>query len=122
MYSHADGKFVTAEHAGTAALIANRTAVGAWEKFKLVTNADGSVGLRANANGRYVTAEHGGASALTANRTAASMWEAFDLRRQQAQVNRVMGWSRRLRWSERCLDTADAEEVIGSIPGSDHPH
>ena len=33
----ANGRYVTAEHAGTQPLIANRTTIGAWEKFTLVT-------------------------------------------------------------------------------------
>jgi flagella basal body P-ring formation protein FlgA len=61
------------------ALIANRTAIGAWEEFDLINNADGSISLRALANGRYVTAENAGAAALIANRTAIGPWEEFDL-------------------------------------------
>ena len=31
-----NGRYVVAENAGAAPLIANRTAIGAWEKFDLV--------------------------------------------------------------------------------------
>jgi hypothetical protein len=31
--AHANGRYVTAEKAGSAPLIDNRTAIGAWEKF-----------------------------------------------------------------------------------------
>jgi hypothetical protein len=69
---------VTAENGGASPLIANRTSIGAWERFQVVANADGTVSLLANANGRYVTAENGGAAALVANRTAIGAWEKFD--------------------------------------------
>ena len=52
-----DGRYVTAENAGAAPLIANRTAVGAWEKFQVLTNADGSVSLKANANVRILRSQ-----------------------------------------------------------------
>jgi len=70
---------VTAENAGASALIANRTAVGLWETFGLIHNADGSVSLRAMANNDIVTAENAGAAPLIANRTAIGPWEEFDL-------------------------------------------
>jgi hypothetical protein len=70
---------VTAESAGAKPLIANRSAIGAWEKFRLITNTDGTVSLQSNANGRYVTAENAGAQPLIANRTAIGAWEKFTL-------------------------------------------
>jgi hypothetical protein len=33
LQANANGRFVTAENAGASALIANRTAIGTWEKF-----------------------------------------------------------------------------------------
>jgi hypothetical protein len=77
--AHANGLYVTADNAGASALIANRTAVGGWETFTLVHNADGSTSLRALANNLYVTADNAGASALIANRTAIGGWESFDV-------------------------------------------
>jgi endo-1,4-beta-xylanase len=77
--AHANNNFVAAENAGASALIANRTSVGTWEHFDLISNADGSVSLRAHANNNFVTAENAGASALIANRTAIGPWEEFDL-------------------------------------------
>jgi hypothetical protein len=71
--------YVTAENAGAASLIANRTAIGGWEEFSLIHNADGSVTLQAHANNDYVTAENAGAAALIANRTAIGSYEEFDL-------------------------------------------
>jgi hypothetical protein len=56
-------------------LIANRTAIGPWEEFDLITNADGSVSLRARANNNIVTAENAGANPLIASRTTIGTWE-----------------------------------------------
>ena len=77
--AHANGEYVCADNAGASPLIANRTAVGLWETFGLIHNADGSVSLQAKVNNHYVTAENAGASALIANRTAIGPWEEFDL-------------------------------------------
>jgi hypothetical protein len=60
---------------GAAAITCSRTAVGDWEKFDWVVNADGKISLRGN-NGRYVSSENG-TTAMTCNRTAISGWEAF---------------------------------------------
>ena len=78
MRAHANSLYVTAENAGAQPLIANRTAIGGWETFGLIHNADGSISLKA-VNGDYVTAENAGAAALIANRTAIGPWEEFDL-------------------------------------------
>jgi hypothetical protein len=77
--AHANGDYVCVDNAGAAALIANRTAIGVWESFDLINNADGSISLRSHANNDYVTAENAGAAALIANRTAIGGWEEFDL-------------------------------------------
>ena len=77
--AHANNKYVCADNGGNSPLIANRTAVGSWEKFQVMNNADGSISLKANANGKYVTAENAGASSLIANRTAIGAWEEFDI-------------------------------------------
>jgi hypothetical protein len=47
------------------------------QRFRLLTNTDGTVSLRANLNGKYVTAEKAGAQPLFANRTAIGPWEKF---------------------------------------------
>ncbi len=77
--AHANGMLVTAENAGAAPLVANRTAIGTWETFQLTRNPDGGISLRALANNGYVCAEHAGAAPLVANRTAIGTWEEFDL-------------------------------------------
>jgi hypothetical protein len=75
----ANNMIVTADNAGASPLIANRTAIGPWEEFDLLNNADGSVSFRAHANSMIVTADNAGASPLIANRTAIGTWEQFDL-------------------------------------------
>jgi hypothetical protein len=77
--AHANNNLVTADNAGANPLIANRTAIGPWEEFDLINNADGSVSFRAHANNMLVTAENAGASPLIANRAAVGAWESFDL-------------------------------------------
>ncbi|MEU3519880.1 xylosidase [Streptomyces sp. NPDC006654] len=74
-----NGKYVTAEDAGAQPLIANRDAVGPWERFDQIDLGNGAIALRANANGRVVCAEDAGASPLVANRTAVGSWETFQL-------------------------------------------
>jgi GH25 family lysozyme M1 (1,4-beta-N-acetylmuramidase) len=79
LLAQADNRYVTAESAGRLPLIANRTAAGRWERFRLLTNADGSNSLQALVNGKFVTAEHAGAGALIANRDRVGPWERFKL-------------------------------------------
>ena len=77
--AHANGRYVTADSAGTAPLIADQGTVGQWERFDTIDAGNGYVGLRARANGRYVTAESAGAAPLIANRTGVAAWERFKL-------------------------------------------
>lgn len=74
-----NGRYVAAENAGAAPLIANRTAIGSWERFTMIRNADGTVSFRAAVNSRYVVAENAGVAPLIANRTAIGPWEKFNL-------------------------------------------
>ena len=73
----ANGRSVTAEDAGAQPLVANRTAAGSWERFRLVVNAGGTLSLLAAVNNRFVTAENAGAQPVVANRTAIGQWERF---------------------------------------------
>ncbi|MFG1657728.1 right-handed parallel beta-helix repeat-containing protein [Micromonospora chersina] len=75
----ANGKYVTAENAGTTPLIANRTTVGPWERFDLVDLGNGQLGVFAHANNRFVCADNGGVNPLIANRLSAGAWEKFTL-------------------------------------------
>jgi hypothetical protein len=77
--AHANNNIVSADNGGANPLIANRTAIGQWEQFDLITNGDGSVSFRAHANSNFVTADNAGAAPLIANRTAIGPWEEFDL-------------------------------------------
>ena len=75
----ANDRWVVAENAGAAPLIANRTAVGRWEQFDVQFVGVDAIALRSKANGALVCAEAAGAAPLIANRTAAGPWETFDL-------------------------------------------
>jgi hypothetical protein len=77
--SHADNDYVTADNYGASPLIANRTAIGAWEQFDLINLGNGTIALLSHADNDYVTAENAGASPLIANRTAIGTWEEFQL-------------------------------------------
>ena len=77
--ARADNRYVTAESAGAAPLIANRAAIGGWEQFDVLDAGGGNIALKAHANGLIVCADNAGASALIANRTAVGPWETFRL-------------------------------------------
>jgi hypothetical protein len=77
--SRANSRYVCAENAGAAALIANRTAIGLWEQFEVVTVAGGNVALRARVNNQFVSAQNAGAAPLLANRASAGSSETFQL-------------------------------------------
>jgi hypothetical protein len=74
-----NSRYVSAANAGASPLIANATAIGAWEQFDLIDRGGGNIALRARVNSRYVCAENAGAAALIANRTAIGPWETFAL-------------------------------------------
>lgn len=71
----ASGRYWCAEGGGGGAVVANRTAVGGWELFHVVVNADGTWSLRTRDKNRYVTCETDGS--ITAFRTAIDVWERF---------------------------------------------
>ena len=77
--ARANNLYVTADNAGAAPLIANRTAIGGWEQFDLLDAGGGKVALRARANGLIVCADNAGSSSLIANRTSIGLWETFSL-------------------------------------------
>ncbi|NSL88244.1 M57 family metalloprotease [Chitinophaga solisilvae] len=72
-----NGKYVCAENGGASPLIANRTAVGPWEKFVVINAGNGLIALQAVANNSYTCAENAGASPVIANRSAIGLWEKF---------------------------------------------
>jgi hypothetical protein len=57
--AHANGKYVTAENAGAAPLIANRIAIGGWEQFDVLDAGNGNVALQAHANNQIVSGKYG---------------------------------------------------------------
>jgi beta-glucosidase len=71
-----NGQYVTADNAGAAPLIANRTAIGQWEQFDQVDEGGGAIALRSHANNDYVTA---GTSPLIADATSVGAAQTFDL-------------------------------------------
>ena len=75
----ANNRIVTAEGAGGQSLVANRTAVGSWERFAWQSLGGGRVAIRALVNQQFVTAEAAGTRPLIANRRYLGPWEAFDL-------------------------------------------
>jgi hypothetical protein len=77
--AYANNVFVVAENSGNEPLIANRGAVGPWEKFDLIDLGNDKIALRAQANDRYVCAENQGGAPLIANRDALGSWEGFTL-------------------------------------------
>jgi hypothetical protein len=72
--ARANNRYVCAENAGAAALIANRDAVGLWERFDRFDLGGGVVALRAQVNGRYVTA---GSAPLIATATTVGTAQRF---------------------------------------------
>lgn len=70
-----NGKYVSSNN-GSGPMIANRTSIGGWEKFQVVSSGDNKVALRGN-NNRYVNSQNG-LSAMTCNSINASGWESFE--------------------------------------------
>ncbi|MDG4825372.1 GH25 family lysozyme [Asanoa sp. WMMD1127] len=79
LLANVNNRYVTAENAGAAPLVANRAAIGPWEQFDRIDLSGGFVALRARVNGRFVTAENAGAAPLVANRATIGPWERFQL-------------------------------------------
>lgn len=74
----ANGSFVCADNAGASPLIANRAAVGgAWETYKVIDNADGTIALQSMANNLYVCADLNQSAKLIARSTSIQLWEEF---------------------------------------------
>jgi len=69
--------YVTVDAASGGRLVANRSAVGTTEKFRRLTQSNGTVALQAVTNNRYVSADLNIAGVLIANRAAPSTWEQF---------------------------------------------
>jgi hypothetical protein len=59
LFALANDRVVTSESTGTGSLIANRTNVGAWERFLIVNNSDGSASFTSEASWLEVTTTSG---------------------------------------------------------------
>jgi hypothetical protein len=69
--------YLCAEGGGGREVVANRAAIGPWEKFSVVYLGGGKVALRA-ANGQFVCAEQSSPiRQVVANRSAIGPWEMF---------------------------------------------
>ena len=69
-----NGKYVSFEPNGK--VVADRTSIGAWEKFILYNGGDNRIYvLQALSNGRFISAN--GGRELTANSYVAGSWERF---------------------------------------------
>lgn len=73
----ANGNYVTAENSGADPLVANRTAVNDWERFKVINNADGTISLWSMANNKYVQADLNNGGRLIASASFINAWEKF---------------------------------------------
>ncbi|WP_435164092.1 cellulase family glycosylhydrolase [Paenibacillus glycanilyticus] len=77
LQAKANNLYVTAENTGDSPLVANRTSVGTWEKFIVVTNADGTVSFLSLANNKYVSADLNNNGRLIAQAQGIAAWEKF---------------------------------------------
>jgi endoglucanase len=77
MKAAANNTFVSAENAGASPLVANRGSVGDWERFKVITNADGTVSLFSMANAKFVQADLNNGGRLIASASFINAWEKF---------------------------------------------
>jgi len=75
--ANANNMYVSADNYGNNPLIANRTAVGGWEEFRVVNNPDGTVSLLAMANNKYVTADLNQGGKLIAEARGILGWEKY---------------------------------------------
>ncbi|PTX62255.1 putative secreted protein (Por secretion system target) [Kordia periserrulae] len=70
-----NGKYVSSNN-GSGPITANRTSIGGWEKFQVISSGDNKIALRGN-NNRYVNSQNG-LSEMTCNSVNASGWESFE--------------------------------------------
>ncbi len=71
-----NGQYVCAEDGGGRELVANRNAIGDWEKFSLIKIDGARIALQ-TCNGKYLCAEGGGGREVLANRNVPAEWETF---------------------------------------------
>ncbi|RYD71137.1 MAG: carbohydrate-binding protein, partial [Verrucomicrobiaceae bacterium] len=76
--------YVCAESGGNNVVVANRSGIGAWEKFSANDHNGGTLNHNDEIslqtwNGLLLCAENGGGSTLSANRRALGIWEKFTI-------------------------------------------
>jgi GH35 family endo-1,4-beta-xylanase len=71
-----NARFVSSENGAQSGITCNRTAVGSWERFTVVSAGNGKIALKGT-NGRYVSSENG-TQAMRCDRTTIGASEAFD--------------------------------------------
>ncbi|HVI47036.1 MAG TPA: M57 family metalloprotease [Chitinophaga sp.] len=106
-----NGKYVCAENGGANPLIANRTAVGLWEKFVVLDAGNGLISLRAVVNNAYTCAENAGASPVIANRGAVGLWEKF---RWINNADGTISLQAFVNNSYVCAENAGANELVAN--------
>ncbi|MEH6419425.1 DUF7910 domain-containing protein [Pseudomonas sp. CGJS7] len=75
--SRVNNRYVAAESGGGAPLIANREAIGPWERFDMVDAGGGDVALLSHANAKFVTVDAARGNALIASRDTVGTRERF---------------------------------------------
>lgn len=76
--SVANSLIVSNDPTGTNPLAATKSSVGgAWESYKLISNADGTISLQSKANNLYVAADLNNSNKLIARSSSIGKWEEF---------------------------------------------
>ncbi|KPL91945.1 cellulase family glycosylhydrolase [Herpetosiphon geysericola] len=73
----ANSNYVSADNYGNNPLVANRPTIQGWEKFRMITNPDGTVSFMAMANNKYVVADLNQGGRLVAQSRGVLGWEKF---------------------------------------------
>lgn len=74
----ANNQYVSADNYGNDPLLANRTSVQNWEKFKVVQNSDNTISLLSRANQKYVKVDLNNGAKLVASSSQIQGWEKFE--------------------------------------------
>lgn len=74
----ANSEIISNDTTGTNPLAATKSAVGgAWESYKIINNADGTISFQSMANNLYVCADSNQSNKLVPRSTSISTWEKF---------------------------------------------
>jgi aryl-phospho-beta-D-glucosidase BglC (GH1 family) len=69
--------YVSATNAGSGPLVGNRTTIGNWEKYQIISNSDGTISFLSKINNMYVCADLNQGAELIARSTSIGAWEKF---------------------------------------------